>query len=62
MSPQRIHLYMKTAFIVLPDNSLSLPPMLISEMVTSSYCGLQFTAKDPAIRQQCNHQNQLSLI
>jgi len=44
----------KPTFTVIPDNTLSLPPMLISEKVTNSYCGLQFTTKDHAIRQQCS--------
>lgn len=36
--------------VILDSTVVSLPPMLISEKVTS----LQYTIKDCAIRQQCN--------
>ena len=57
IAPRRIQLMYeeKPTFIVMPDNTLSLPPMLISEKVTDIYCGLQFTMEDRAIiRQLCS--------
>ena len=44
----------KPMFTVMPDHILSLPPMSVSENLTSKYCSMAYTIKEKEILEQCN--------
>ena len=44
----------KPMFTVMPDHILSLPPMSVSESLTSKYCNMAYTIKEKDILKQCS--------